>query len=98
MADCRYCGVANDDDSVEWYMCASCAAELKASTKIAKRAAERLQVDPQGSDKIDELEQALEFMQFKLRVIEKDLNETLGEAERWQEEALRLLKLRGGNK
>ena len=28
MADCRYCGVPNDDDdSREWYICESCRAE-----------------------------------------------------------------------
>ncbi len=27
MSDCRYCGVANDDDSREWHICESCQAE-----------------------------------------------------------------------
>ncbi len=34
MADCRYCGVANDDDSRELYICESCRSQRSWEEKV----------------------------------------------------------------
>lgn len=34
MADCRYCGVANDDDRKEWYICESCRSQEPWKVKV----------------------------------------------------------------
>ncbi len=40
MADCRFCGVANDDDSKEWYVCGSCNDEILWKERAEKAEAE----------------------------------------------------------
>ncbi len=49
--------------------------ELLLLNNEVKRLRDRLQFDPGGSDKIDELEQALEFSQHKIECLERHLKE-----------------------
>lgn len=77
MNHCDNCEATLDGNiATEAEICWDCWRNLKAEVK---RLRERLQIDPGGSDKIDELEQALQFSEAALNNLKVEWKQTYAE-------------------